>query len=91
MDFKNQSYSWEKFVVSESIIANHACASLVRREKIRAFILTTKSTKILSLENFPLYGMYARYCAIFSIFYWYTYFEPEKCLAAILREINVDP
>ena len=31
MDFNNKSYLWEKIrVVSESIIANHACASLVR-------------------------------------------------------------
>ena len=44
-------------MVSESIIANHACASLVRGENIRGFVLTAKSTKILPLENFPLYGI----------------------------------
>ena len=27
VDFNNQSYSWGKFVVSESIIANHAIMS----------------------------------------------------------------
>ena len=48
-----------KIVVSESIIANHTCASLVRVGKIRGFVLTTKSTKILPLENLMLYGMYA--------------------------------
>ena len=56
MDFNHQSYSWEKVVVSESIIANHAIMSKFVAKKILGFVLTTKSMKILPLENFPLSG-----------------------------------
>ena len=35
----------EKFVVSESIIANHSCHPLLVGKKICGFVLATKSTK----------------------------------------------
>ena len=56
MDFINRIRGG-KFVVSESIIANHACASQFVGKKICGFLLTTKSVKILPLKNFPLYGI----------------------------------
>ena len=40
-------------MVSESIIANHTCASKFVRKKILDFVLTTNSTKILPLNFLP--------------------------------------
>ena len=79
-NFRGVIFSWiliinhirrEKIVVSESIIANHTCASLVRGGKIRGFVLTTKSTKILpSKKSFLLYDMTQECTCNHSVWRW---------------------
>ena len=44
-------------MVSESIIANHTIMSKFVGGKHCGFVLTTKSMKILPLENLSLYGI----------------------------------
>ena len=68
VDFKINHIHGGKREVSESIIANHTRASLVHGEKICGFVLTTKSTKILPLENFLLHRTQYSCGPVFSMF-----------------------